>query len=102
MCLVSQFAGGVSGNLAQVGLYGVGDGNVPSFVFDLLEDRGVLDNRVVGVLQFVVQVRTLLAHGPIYGVHGESLLAGSRRILVQGSCTRGQRCQTNVRPGSCW
>ena len=54
MRVVSQLAGGVGSNLAQVYMYGVGDGNVPSFVFDLFEDPGVLDNRVVGFSKFVI------------------------------------------------
>jgi hypothetical protein len=39
--VVFQIAGGISGNFAQVYLYGIPDRSVPPFVFDLLEDRGV-------------------------------------------------------------
>ena len=52
--VVPKFAGGVSGDLAHVYLYGIGDTDIPSFVLDLFEDRRVLDNRVVGCLEFVV------------------------------------------------
>ena len=52
--LVSQVAGGISGNFTQVYLHGIADRNVSSLVFDLLEDRGVLENCVVGLLQLIV------------------------------------------------
>jgi hypothetical protein len=40
-------------------------------VFDLTEDRDVLGDGVVGLLAFIVQVRTLGVHGPIYGGEGD-------------------------------
>jgi hypothetical protein len=52
--LVSQVAGGISGNFTQVYLHGIADRNVSSLVFDLFEDRGVLENCVVGLLQLIV------------------------------------------------
>ena len=50
--VVSEFAGRVSDNLAQVYLYGIGDADIALFFSDLLEDRGVLEEPVVGRLEF--------------------------------------------------